>query len=490
MWLAEEAAFIPSRPPTGAYAMLCLFCALGFRWAVRLRSVPACGSNDEKTALGILHEAVAAAVLALSYMDRRWIMDSTFEHPYDPLIPAFSNSPSAQVALRLWQQFWLPILWVSLGAAFVPGPPVKRMPRALTEAASEAAEVMRLIAVSMSVVAMCALGVSDIYLWGFQHIFCLTCLLAIMIRSYDGSFPALWAVRISLSMMYIFSGLNKINSAFMEGGAAFFMPMLSSWLSYSAVGRSFGLAIVLGEALCGASLIFPTPPWLRRTGASLLVMMHVYILCFLWVVRWNYVVMPVNVVCIVGLYFTAIAPGDVAEERIPLATSSGSSAKARRRISFPVARAAFFGHLIVLQAMGPASYVVSSSPMWPNNMGMAFALYDFNPISYSIETGPVQSTTHAALATMGLLADGKGGGRFNSQHFLMARHSFGTESFPDGLCTMQSERGQLRLAAWLAERLETTVTVTITDKMPLGLRPPTAPRLSHRYACSPVCKLA
>merc|ERR1719498_438457 len=100
MMFEMDARFTLTQTPIGAYVMIGIFCALATRWILQLRD-HAEGRIGERTPWRVLHEAFAASVLALSYMDRRWILDSSWEHPTDSLMLFGNHCPRG---LRVWQQ--------------------------------------------------------------------------------------------------------------------------------------------------------------------------------------------------------------------------------------------------------------------------------------------------------------------------------------------------------------------------------------------------
>lgn len=507
--------------PLGAYMMWLVLACFCLRWlcCAMHRNGAAC----IQTCYGIIHEACAIAVLMLSHMDRRWIIDTTWNHPYDPLFPITLNPK----VLRLWQQFWLAVLWLSLCATFG-----YRLDQEVSG---------RALPLAGCLLAMWALVVSDLMLCSFQHIIA-ACLLAVLFcRSVDHQFEAkVWLMRV-LALPYMFSGLNKVNPSYLSDGfpylTAELAPMLSSEPKLKFVG---GLFTALMETALGFGLIALCCGrakccfWIMAEGTVLggLIGMHALIVVVLSLKHWNYVVIPINVACAATLSVCYLLPykektwkdlcislnEDIESQQETLhseanGTKCGGScgdddigscdivsvgidaALYRRKIGNeqPVRHTIVSDHALAPEPsdiqsfrlhpksllwvravkgtflaiwlwtcmLGPASWLLSTNPPWINNAGSAFTMYCFNDM------------------------------HFNSSHPLPSlnkRMMLLSHPIPDGQFYLRSNKGILKFAEWAARQAGHDVAVDIKDKLPIGFaRIEGQAQKIHRYNCRPEC---
>lgn len=431
----------------------------------------------KKSGLGILHTVTATTTLMNSYTyDQRWVFDMDFKHPYDPLIPI---GMQAQY-LRLWQQAWFVILWLSVGLAW--------------RYELDADMHLRAMSLGGSTLAMAALCISDLFLVNLATVICFSMLMALLISSIDQDFPIWFALRLTIGTVYIFSGLNKINPLWMEEGVQDWMPQWA--IQWAFLHHSLwiaGFLFAIGEASVGFALITPWRP-LQLLAALGSMAMHIVIIVTLARAGWDYGVMPLNVLCIVfDLTFIFFSSQSKSQPDIKQSVSRDTiqtSTPSARRAFVGLSRAFFFGTLAIVHGFGPASYLLSTNASWPCNGQMALSPYSSNYPAWEIhmtdsEASKYEINSKSALGAVAPMFFPKAGGwrYFNFCEFLDQR----ARGLAEGCSSAGSTRALLRLGGWVAEQMRLTTEVIIGEKLPMGFKHPSGELPAHRYVCSPIC---
>lgn len=460
--LGREGAL--SEHPTGFYVMLVIFVILALRWILHVRTA----SNSELAAFGVLHEAIAAATLALVYIDRRWIWNSSLDHPYDSLFPF----PSDPTNIRMWQQFLFAVLCTSTCSTLM--------------CKLDGTLKARMVPLSGAALSLFFLMMSDLLMAHFAHLVSLAIFVALCCKSVDASYPVDFALRLTFGPMYLFSGLNKVNPNWLETGFSYiteeFMPGVASNNNLVYVAS---LAIALGEAVAGFGLMVPFA-LCQKLAAGSLVLMHMGIITMLVVKHWGYSVMPINAAFLSAnlcflLKLSAKDGGgnyesgksnfelsDVHYEKGWVDSKVGSWCwRAFSKALLPLLWFVFF-------LAGPFSYSFSRSPTWPNNSGFAFSMYSMNENNYMLQ-GPLNSSS--------LISE------YTTSHIMSDRMSLGSQTIAEGFCYLQSWRSQFAFASWLARASNQPIHVRSSRKLPLGLRrvADRGPNHAESFLCNPTC---
>eukprot|EP00746_Dinoflagellata_sp_MGD_P092091 gnl/MRDRNA2_/MRDRNA2_36457_c0_seq1.p1 gnl/MRDRNA2_/MRDRNA2_36457_c0~~gnl/MRDRNA2_/MRDRNA2_36457_c0_seq1.p1 ORF type:complete len:982 (+),score=123.89 gnl/MRDRNA2_/MRDRNA2_36457_c0_seq1:139-2946(+) len=486
----------------------CHFVAL-FKWGLHCWH----GQDLSHYACNGVKEQFAFSILLAMLANKRWVFDTHWEHPYDPVLPIMSNP----AIIRMWQQCFFVIVWAGLVTLLL-----QNMMPAISlkdEYKSVSASVfnyhlpqVNLPALEVVVLGMPLLYMSDLMMWNVTILGSYFGLAALAMKRSHQEFPTLSYWRAMVGFIVLFSGLNKICKTTLQWGAAWMFhktlaaraPGLNDFIDSPEASFAMGVTVVITE-VGFASLLLLGRGLCMRLAAVVLCMMHSTVL-LLWLfmpgfggslmVSPNFAY-PMILMAIVVSDLTPKAKEQETEEchwdnsenseQVQFASLSLKRSAALSPF-LPGVRSPFHALVWILYVcafsvcfvVGPALYLIPIRPMWPNDGCIAFPMFG-NRADFFLE---VSSMPDMSKNKSDLWQYVSYSGRYNAQDFYKDRE-FILGSRLDSKVPGESERSQIKEAEWLSKKLGREVIVNVRPKAQLGYYE--TEDTVYKYQCNPSC---
>lgn len=489
------------------------------------------GGNLHHYAYNGIKEQLVICVLIRVLSDRSWVIDTAWDHPYDPVVPITHNHNT----LRLWQQCCFAILWLYLLTALL---------QSATPLGSAKFVFCKRPGISVASLTGVLVTLTLLYLSDLM-LMCVTVwasffgLMTLLLKDLDNDFPALRVLCFMLGCTYMFSGLNKCNKECLDTPLRFVnqgmkeVPGFLPWLDHNpSVKLAIGAMVVIFQVSCGLLLLSGRPRCMKM-AAAMMCMMHAVIVC-----NWCFFdqkfagggMMPVQYAfptILMTLFMTeelvASTPMATTHEvesvkSAPMPSThevekdhdGGGSCEylngaEQIQVSNPspqyfLNKNCFWVlYMIVLSVffiVGPTLYFIPNYPMWPGNGLMSFAFWG-NRAKYYIKVSCAMNPNHiTAGSQQGLwhFVDKDRNFKYGDFYRMLYERRFSLagpfslagSAMPEARC--ESERSQLQTAEWVSRQLGVDTTLTIRSKARFGY---VAPNYTYYwYKCTPVCTLS